>query len=341
QQQRPAAEAEAALEERFVHRVYSCMAPALACADEGGSGGCANRRGPPACVRDLLRDLPPGCLLADLGCGHSAAALSRLAAARGHLAVGADICLDLLLAANDDWHRRRSRGRQRRQPLLVQADVLRCPLRSAAFDAVTCVSVVHHLASRDRRRRLLAEAARLLRPGGRLLVTAWAFEQPGRPARSFNCQDLLVPWGAPEPPQTPALPPPPKPPPRPAWQRRLSSLPLLAGFFGGSRNGGGSGDCQADSSDCESDSSDCEFRIREFPASSCPRRHTAGDCLCDGACGAAGAPASEGRRLRYYHVFRQGELADCARGLGLDCLREWHEQGNWCLSARRMPPSYY
>jgi ubiquinone/menaquinone biosynthesis C-methylase UbiE len=53
----------------------------------------------------------------------------------------------------------------------VVADALRLPLREATIDAVVGLDVLHHLA---RPRWLFTEAARVLRPGGRLaLVEPW------------------------------------------------------------------------------------------------------------------------------------------------------------------------
>lgn len=48
---------------------------------------------------------------------------------------------------------------------------------AGAVDAVVCIAVLHHIASAARRVRLLAELARVLRPGGRALVTVWASQQ--------------------------------------------------------------------------------------------------------------------------------------------------------------------
>src|SRR5687767_10903638 len=53
----------------------------------------------------------------------------------------------------------------------VAADALRLPFRDAAFDAVTGLDVLHHLA---RPRSFFEEAARVLRPGGGLrLIEPW------------------------------------------------------------------------------------------------------------------------------------------------------------------------
>ena len=54
------------------------------------------------------------------------------------------------------------------------------PYRDNCFDAVISVGVVHHFASVKRRMGALCELARILRPGGKLLVYAWALEQSER-----------------------------------------------------------------------------------------------------------------------------------------------------------------
>ena len=46
----------------------------------------------------------------------------------------------------------------------VEADAAALPFEDASFDAVTCVSMLHHV---DDRPRALAEQRRVLRPGGR------------------------------------------------------------------------------------------------------------------------------------------------------------------------------
>src|SRR6185503_20169075 len=55
----------------------------------------------------------------------------------------------------------------------VQADAQRLPLGDAEFDAVMLVSMLHHV---EDPAAALAEAQRVLRPGGRLAVMAFTFE---------------------------------------------------------------------------------------------------------------------------------------------------------------------
>lgn len=57
------------------------------------------------------------------------------------------------------------------------ADGMQLPYASQRFDAVLCIAVLHHITSPQRRIEMLTELLRVLRPGGKALVTAWATEQ--------------------------------------------------------------------------------------------------------------------------------------------------------------------
>ena len=45
------------------------------------------------------------------------------------------------------------------------------------MDGIISIAVLHHISSEERRVSLLAEMARLMKPGARGLVTVWASEQ--------------------------------------------------------------------------------------------------------------------------------------------------------------------
>jgi tRNA (uracil-5-)-methyltransferase TRM9 len=60
---------------------------------------------------------------------------------------------------------------------LACADILSLPYRSASFDFVLSIAVIHHLNSEDRRLQALSEMTRIARPGARILVFVWALEQ--------------------------------------------------------------------------------------------------------------------------------------------------------------------
>jgi SAM-dependent methyltransferase len=96
----------------------------------------------------------------DVGCGASILPvyLDRL----GHRVVACDIDLDWDLVG------------QTPIPYL-KADLLNLPFENAQFEAVFCISVIEHLA-RDRMVGALWELHRVLRPGGRLLLTTDFYE---------------------------------------------------------------------------------------------------------------------------------------------------------------------
>ena len=103
----------------------------------------------------------------DLATGSGDLALALIAACPGALVVGADFCLPMLREAQ----------RKGVAPLVV-ADALQLPFTTAAFDAVTVAFGLRNMESWP---GALAEMARVLRPGGHLLVLD--FSVPPAPLR--------------------------------------------------------------------------------------------------------------------------------------------------------------
>lgn len=109
------------------------------------------RRLAPLLPDDLVRDRQ----VLDLGCGSGEVALGLRS--RGALPVA----IDLTAAAT-------TRVRQRVPDVPVcQADALALPFADASFDHVVSIGVLHHTPDW---RRGLAEAARVVRPGGRVVI---------------------------------------------------------------------------------------------------------------------------------------------------------------------------
>ena len=86
--------------------------------------------------------------------------------------LGSDICPELV-----------SIGRRRGYEVLV-CDCLNLPYHSDRFDSVICIAVVHHLSTEDRRQKAVREMARVLLPGGSMLLYVWAMEQDKRKVSS-------------------------------------------------------------------------------------------------------------------------------------------------------------
>jgi SAM-dependent methyltransferase len=120
----------------------------------------ARRRDPTgsdaALIDDLLDGLPPDATVLDAGCGDGARTLANLPAG----SVGLDVSRRGLELARETVPDAR----------LVQADMTAIPLADGSVDAVTAYHAVFHVA-RESQPGVYREFARVLRPGGRLLLT--------------------------------------------------------------------------------------------------------------------------------------------------------------------------
>ncbi|XP_033326367.2 class I SAM-dependent methyltransferase fire dancer isoform X1 [Megalopta genalis] len=152
-----------ALEQAYVHEVYE------QCAEKT----VQSRHWPR--IYQFLEELEPGALVCDIGCGNG----KYLSVNHSIFKVGVDRCKRFTDIA-----------REKENEVLI-CDNLALPFRDESFDAVLSIAVVHHFATTERRVHALKELARVLRIGGRLVISVWAMEQRHR---KFQSQDVLVPW---------------------------------------------------------------------------------------------------------------------------------------------------
>ena len=130
----------------------------------------------------------------DVGCGNGRH--TELLADRAPTAVGVDLSRGLLREAGQ-----RARDREFDDAAaFVHGDAAALPIGTAAVDLALYVATIHHLPSRDARVRSLDELARVLRPDGVGLVSAWStahdrFEGVGRGSASGF--DTTVDWTLP------------------------------------------------------------------------------------------------------------------------------------------------
>uniref|UniRef100_A0A1A9W899 Methyltransferase type 11 domain-containing protein n=1 Tax=Glossina brevipalpis TaxID=37001 RepID=A0A1A9W899_9MUSC len=156
----------AALERAYVHDVYeNCEEP---------TGSLRPR------VAQFLSNLEIGAVVCDVGCG-SGRYLTQCNPSI--CTIGVDRCYRLSRLAKE-------KGGE-----VALCDNLELPFRDESFDAVLSVAVIHHFATTERRVNALRELARILRVGGRVLITVWALEQKHR---RFESQDVLIPWQPPK-----------------------------------------------------------------------------------------------------------------------------------------------
>ena len=129
-------------------------------------------------VRSFLETLPPGTLVADVGCGDG----KYFGVGESLVSLGCDRSPNLLQVSRDPNN------------AVLCCDAVSVPFVSNKFDAAICIAVLHHLASVERRLAVISEIVRILRPGGKALIQAWALEQEATSKRQFKAQDVLVPW---------------------------------------------------------------------------------------------------------------------------------------------------
>ncbi|GAX19375.1 alkylated DNA repair protein alkB homolog 8 [Fistulifera solaris] len=118
----------------------------------------------------FLQKLPPGSVVADVGCGDGKYFPAIWEA--GSYVIGTDISLPLLETAtsaaslSDEGvpeSRRVSERRRhlRNRPAIAVADCMSVPLRAGSCDAAICIAVMHHLSNESRRRRCIEELTKV------------------------------------------------------------------------------------------------------------------------------------------------------------------------------------
>ncbi len=150
----------------FVRRTFSAIASRYDVANHLLSGGMDFLWRERA-ARIVRRSKPRRIL--DLATGSGDLALCLRKHCPDAMVVGADFCLPMLEMA-----------RKKNVPSLAQADGLQLPFRDASFDALTIAFGLRNMASWE---AALREFARVLRPGGLLLVMD--FSLPPWPLRTF------------------------------------------------------------------------------------------------------------------------------------------------------------
>ena len=117
-------------------------------------------------VETFVESCESGARGLDVGCGngrHMTVLDSKVEAV-----VGVDVSRNLLQEARkrrkqDGWHGE-----------LLTGNAASLPLRADCVDVAVYVATIHHLPDQKRRRASLNELARVLRDGGRALVSAWS-----------------------------------------------------------------------------------------------------------------------------------------------------------------------
>lgn len=152
-----------ALEQAYVYDVYEQLNDSCNCSK------------PWPKVQEFLAGLENGSIVCDVGSGNG-----KYLNVNAHVyTIGGDRSTKLC-----------DMTRTARESEVVLLDNLSLPYRDESLDGVLSIAVIHHFATTERRVCALRELARVLRIGGRIIISVWAME---RSSRRFESQDVLVP----------------------------------------------------------------------------------------------------------------------------------------------------
>lgn len=95
--------------------------------------------------------------------------------------IGIDFSLEFLKQSNSN--------------LLIQADAAELPIKSNSFKYISMIATLHHLPTESERLMALLEIKRILKKGGRAIITVWKRYQRRFFPKSLLTSDIEVPFG--------------------------------------------------------------------------------------------------------------------------------------------------
>ncbi|KPM06840.1 tRNA methyltransferase-like protein [Sarcoptes scabiei] len=159
-----------ALEQAYVHDVYSTIAldPKIQIISPIRPF-----------IKEFVLNFESGSLLLDVGCGDG----KYLNLSTESVFVGLEYC--------PKWFRSKNFARTNDDcpKYLLLGNVLCLPFRDDLFDGVICCSVLHHLSTLERRVKALKEIVRIMKIGGRIMLTVTSATPFAKPLQS---QDVLI-----------------------------------------------------------------------------------------------------------------------------------------------------
>ena len=131
-------------------------------------------------VKLFIDSLPAGASVLELGCGNGKNMLHR---SDIHM-TGIDISTEQVRICRT------------KQLDVKEGCITSLNFPTESFDNMLCIATYHHLDNDGDRQKALQEMYRCLRPGGTILLTVWAMEQPDTSTFHFTKTDELVPWNS-------------------------------------------------------------------------------------------------------------------------------------------------
>ena len=130
------------------------------------------------CVEKFLDNIPKNSIIGDIGCGNGKNMLYR----NDCINYGCDFSKSLVDIC------------KKKKLNVIIGDILNIPYMNNIFDFTICIAVIHHLSDNEKRKKAIDELIRVTKPGGKILILVWAFEQPDNSKRIFKKQNNIITW---------------------------------------------------------------------------------------------------------------------------------------------------
>jgi len=161
------------------------------------------RERPRAYQAKMVQGVKKGDKVLDLGCGNSV--LYDVLGNKSIEYVGVDISAKLLTLAKKRIKENRAANSKTK---IIKGSITNIPLKDKDFNWVLALAVLHHIASKELQQKSVEEIYRVLKPGGKAIVTVWNLfsvyatdrfkikEHQANLPSGWENKDLLTPWKA-------------------------------------------------------------------------------------------------------------------------------------------------
>ncbi|MCK4332060.1 MAG: class I SAM-dependent methyltransferase [Thermoplasmatales archaeon] len=116
---------------------------------------------------DFINELSESHTVADIGCGNGRHLLP--CAKRCKNVIGIDISQNLLNIAKN-----KVKEKGLNNVIFIHANMVQIPLKDASLDSILCIASLHNIKVKEERLCSLKEVHRILKNGGRALISVWS-----------------------------------------------------------------------------------------------------------------------------------------------------------------------